>query len=175
MYVRIIALLLINLICLSTANAQKLSKRFVSKTAENGIIYFVKPYEMPHHGSNKMVTKPMLYDITLITNKDSVAFCATVYTKQPMVLNSVQINTTSGLQVSQPLQKIFVGMEKKHYKSRYRFYLTQKEYETMYRGDAPFEVNFGDGIIFAIPKGKWAKESNVHKNILQLASLNEQQ
>lgn len=172
MFRRFLLLTLLALICHSAAYAQNLSKRFVSKPTENGMLYFIKPQEMPLKGSSQLVTKPMLYDITLRSKNDSVAFCLTIYTKEPVELQTVQVNTHDGMITSQPLEKIYVGIEKKHFKGRYRFYTTKQQIESMYGSATPFEVDFGKGIIFSNAKGKWAKESNAYKTILQLASMN---
>lgn len=174
MKIKILLLTLLCLLCNSIVNAQKISKRFVSKNTETGIIYFIKPYEMPYHGSNRVVAKPMLYDLTIITNSDSVAFCTSIFTKEPVSLENAQITISDGTTYTLPLQKIVVGMEKKHYKNRYRFYITKKQLDAMYGGAKPFDVNFGNGIVFSIAKGSWAAESQTYKTILNLSTINEQ-
>ncbi len=174
MKVNFLLLTLLGLLCHSMVNAQKITKRFVSKSTESGIIYFIKPHEMPYHGNNKLVAKPMLYDLTVLTHSDSVAFCASIFSKEPVLLEQVQVSVSDGTTYTLPLQKILVGMEKKYFKNRYRFYLTKKQLNAMYGGSKPFDVGFGNGIVFSIKKGSWAKERRAYNAIINLSTINEQ-
>ncbi len=159
-------------LCISISTAQKIYKQFVSKTSENGMIYFIKPREMPKAGKNNTVADPMEFDLTIITNKDSVAFYVTIYTKEPIVLENAIIQSDNKIVVSETLEKIYVDMHKNAYKGRYKFFVDKKQLNAIYSNQNPYVVDFGNGIKFATPKSKWQKEQEIYNTVANLSKMN---
>jgi hypothetical protein len=132
----------------------------------------MRPQEMPQHAKGQGIKGPMLYDITILTDNDTVAFMMTVCSKEPIIMEQADFISGDGSRTSHKIQKIYLNARKKYFVGRYRCQLTKAHLNSLYAADAPFIVDFGNNTQFAIKKGNWANEKRVYSMVYKLSELN---
>ena len=156
----------------NAAIAQKVSKLYVSKATETGILYFIKPREMPPAGKDIKPKEPVLYDVTIHSDKDTADILMSITTLTPIVFDTVTFAYNDGESATHTLQKIYIDTKERAFVGRYRCRLPKSELNTMFSCKRPFAIHFANGAKYAYKQRQWEKESKIYNTIAKLSELN---
>lgn len=150
--------------------AGSVSKRYTTFLTESGMLYFIKPMQMPKCNGNQ--TKyGMTFDITYLSgDKDSVSFTTTVVTPNVEKLDSVFIKNESKI-VKVKTELIYCEPYKSYYVNRLRFYIKWSEWKDLYSCMTPYVIEFGNHLCFSFHQNKWKEESKTINDIINIIEL----
>lgn len=156
--------------CCMLVIAGSASKRYTTFLTESGMLYFIKPMQMPKCNGNQ--TKyGMTFDITYLSgDKDSVSFTTTVVTPNVEKLDSVFIKNESKI-VKVKTELIYCEPYKSYYVNRLRFYIKWSEWKDLYSCMTPYVIEFGNHLCFSFHQNKWKEESKTINDIINIIEL----
>lgn len=165
-----IVLILVCICCfLQTSYAVK-PLRYISKVTEDGILFHVSKMKMPI-AVNSQASKPMNFDVTIISSIDSVTMTATLISKEPLHVDSVRI-LSSELVCHLPLEVYYIEKHGQSFYNRVALHISLHEYGKLYKAMTPYLVAFDDVKTFQYKKNKWDKERQKMLDFLSIVELN---
>ncbi|NBC82856.1 MAG: hypothetical protein GVY19_05685 [Bacteroidetes bacterium] len=158
----------------SVGLSQKITKHYASSIQENGVLYYVFPFE----GFKEVDGKgEMTYDITYHTANDSAVVHISLYSPKNLGLQSAIINYDT-LRLITKLQKVLVESYKKDWHYRYKFKLTLSDLNSIFNATVPPVINItadSENIKLHIRNRKWRKQSDIVRKIINLIKLNNEE
>lgn len=149
------------------------SDKYITTLSEKGMLFFIKPQKMPRIKGYDAV-KDMEYDITYITNTDSVSYTISIYTKTPIKTDSVEILYNGNI-LKEQLEKIYIEPNKSKWESRLRFRIPYHVFKSMYQLTKSFQFKFSDDkhiAFFFFDSSKWEKEKKKMNSIIGIIDYN---
>lgn len=165
-------LFVLQLMCLGTT-AQNINKYYRSHIASDGTTYFILPQKMSRT-ANSTATRDMEFDLTKVSTIDSIAFTTSVFTPEPLSVDSILIVRSDGTRLAAKAETIFVDFKKKAYKTRLRFSIPYPEFKALYAQPTPYTVEMPKGAAFAVQPKKWQKHADVIRRLTTIFDLNPQ-
>ena len=150
--------------------AEKTEDLYVSRQTEKGLLFFIKPYEIPALTKGM---KPALTDITLLTTQDSVTVNMSVFYPSVLSLDSIVFVAGERLSFSH-FETFFIDAEKKSFHHRYSCRMTYNQLKTLYL-NVPFTLMLYSGDIplrYAFASKEWTKHRQSMTQILRLIDNN---
>lgn len=139
----------------------------------NGMLFFIKPHDMPRV-KDSTASKDMEFDVTYLTDCDTVYYTVSVFTATPLAVDSVSIHSGEG-RIVRELETIYVEPSKSRWENRLRFYVLYDEFEKLYALPQSFRVSFGhhpNQASFCFGDGKWKKECEMMNFIINVINQN---
>ena len=130
-------LLLLSVCIFSSVYATKLDERYVMKTFDSGLIYFILPFEIP---SNAAKTKALSADITYLTTSDSVTMKISVWSAKELSTDSIILEGDEKL-VFKDFETFFIEPDGKLWHHRFSFRFPMTELKKIYLGTLPLSLN----------------------------------
>lgn len=100
-------LLLLLLVSLTPLQAENYLKYIVSRPAETGMLYFVRPTKAEALPSPAGALRPLVFDVTYLGGKDSLTFNCTLALPQPLTIDSLTCLTGSGSTLGLPVERLY--------------------------------------------------------------------
>ena len=155
----------------SSAEINASGCKYITNYTAEGMLFHIQPQKMPKANSST-AKKSLSYDITCVTENDSVAFVSSIWTASPYIADSVQIIISPSTTITLPIEFIYTERKGSAYISRVRFYVMWEDLKMMYASPTPFVLDYGKGITYSFPKNKWPKQSKDVNDVINLIELN---
>jgi hypothetical protein len=107
-------------------------KNIISKTTPDGVVVLIDNNKVSA-SDNDLKVKHLTYDITLASFSDSVAFTATIVSKDAFKADSASIMNAKRSKV----ERIYIEPSGNKWKNRLRFYISYEEFEELKDANTP--------------------------------------
>lgn len=114
------------------ANAQNLTKYYVSSLQQQGILYFI----FPQKNFKTPSKEDFIYDITYLNSSDSATINFSYYDKESVILDSIVLKS-SNIEYRSKVKRIFIDKEKGNWHYRYTFKVPFTKLLTFYKTPDP--------------------------------------
>lgn len=151
--------------------AVKIEDRYVMKAFEGGQIYFIVPYEIPAADAKD---KPLLADVTYLTNADSVTMNISVRTPDELLADSVAIFAGERLPIPD-YETFFIERDGKLWLHRYSLRYPLDTFKHIYTRPEPFTLciyTHARTLRYAVTDKAWPKEQEWMNQILHIIDTN---
>ena len=164
-------LLLVTGLATLSLYAEKLEERYVSRITSNGMLFFIKPFELPNEGQGK----PAELDITLLIERDSITLNISVLTSNILQVDSIGLyNDRNNINISD-FETFFIDKEGKNYIHRYSCKLPFAYWKRLYTNDISYHLTIfakETKLLYGYSTKEWKKERNQMRQIIQLIERN---
>ena len=164
-------ILLLLALCVTTTQAQKISKYYTSRLQEANKLFFI----FPHDGfQNRELHSHLEYDLTYLTEKDSITMNFSYFDEEEREIDSISFNL-SGMELVSPAKRIFVETHKKKWHYRYSAELLYDDLERLFKqGETPELLLHcrKSTVQLLIKKGTWKKQAMINGKIFRLMQYN---
>jgi hypothetical protein len=159
---------LLLLICISTAaSAQKLSKYYTSHYQSGGSLYFLHPNENFRNTDDRSA---LHFDVTYLTNQDSVTINFTTFSGKPQRADSLHILTGSET-YGAPAAQLFLDFEKRKWRNRFSAVFPYEAFTSFINSPTPPQImvsSQGDYNRYTIKKRHWDKYAEALKKVIYI-------
>lgn len=149
----------------ATLNATDPAKQIITRSLGDDFLAYVKPRKMPAV-KQSLALKPLEYDLTATTINDSVSLTCTIVTAQPLLTDSMRIDTCSFA-----FERIFVEPKGKTWVNRIRVYMSKANFQNLFCSDRSPQLNM-NGALFLTPQKNWEPQRKTNSFMMQLIDLN---
>lgn len=151
--------------------AQSIDKRYRSTITQKGTLHFFRPMKLTKvENMDKFV-----YDMTYISNTDSVTLNFTIEIKNPQMIEKVELQADGVIATENTPKMLYRDVLSSTYVERISVRLPYKDIEQAFKSETPlsFLTTLSDGTICkaTYPKSKWKKENANITRILQSIKL----
>lgn len=150
--------------------AGKIEDRYVTQQLSDGMLFFIKPYELP---SMQKLPAAQL-DVTYGVQFDTLTLNMSVYYPEILAIDSIHFVSRQTLPIRN-IETFFIDKSKKNYIHRYSIHFPYSELEKMYRADTPFKmILFTDKgqLAYGYSLSGWLKEADWMRQIMFLIRHN---
>jgi len=164
-------ILTIQLSCIfsfATSTSNPKSKLLI-KNYSDGILVYSPSTKMEKYGKSGAF-KPMEYDITALSNNDSISFTCSIYSSCPLQSDSLEFDMNGEIN-KYAIERIFIEPTKKYWCNRIRVYLNQSDMQRLSTLNTPPILKI-DNTIFQHSNKVWEREKSNFKTILEIIRLN---
>ena len=151
-------------------NAEKLEDRYVSKIVSDGMLFFIKPFELPNQDKGK----PAEADITYLIQEDTMTLNMSVYHSSILQTDSISFEGLKHCTVTN-FETFYIDKKGKQYVHRYSCALPYTFWRSLYMSKTPFRMSIyseGTKLSYGYSDKKWLSESTWMLQILQLIERN---
>ena len=159
--------------------AEKLKDYYVSRQTELGLLFFIKPYEVP---SQQKGVKPAQFDITMLSTGDSLNLNWSLFYPSVLNIDSITINyVTDGKNASysiDPIETFFIDAEKRNFHHRYGTKLPYLLLKDLCLAQTPYVFvvhTQGEAIKYGFSAKDWPKHRTRMGRLLMLIDTNRRQ
>lgn len=154
--------------CLFAQN--NLNNRYVMRPRTDDLLYFILPFDMPCVVKGKAAN----LDLTYITSETRVRVNMSLWTPEPLSVDSVVVVSGSSCRVDS-LTSLFVEKSKKTWWHRLSFYVAFDALARLYEAPESYRlcVHAGGTVLpYAFPVGKWPAERRQMSELLRMIEYN---
>ena len=151
---------------------QNISKYFSSSIQDSGTLYFIEP---PAEFSNKSDRAKLVFDLTYLTNQDSVVLNFSLFKQELVAVNYLQFLSEDEKQIQSPVKKIFIDSKKNKWHHRYSAKFSFKDLKQLFhqKQKASILISLSQSEIpLQIKKNKWKKNTAILSKIFTLIEAN---
>lgn len=148
-------------------SAQEISKHYTARHQENGILYFFHKQDGFKNSASWLV-----YDMTYLTNSDSITLNFTVNTKDDLKIDSIVLINDE--RITSNATKLFVESKRDKWIYRYSAKFLFKDLEKFFVAGTPTILIHSNNkpVQLSINKGKWKEQFSIMKKIFNLINHN---
>ena len=164
-------LLLAFTLSIAGVNAQKLEERYVSRILEDGILFFIKPFELPNAGKGKTAE----LDLTYLNTEDSVTANISVYAPDILKTDSICLDGEGKRMCISGFKTFYIDKKGKNYIHRYSCTLPFSYWKELQKNESPYTINIYSGkdrIQYGYTTKAWNKERKWMLQIIYLIERN---
>lgn len=156
----------------SVLRAQSMSKFYVSKSIEDGMLYFILPHKAKLLSGS--ADKYLSYDFTYLTTQDSVTMLATFKSRYPQRPKTFHLGGSRG--EGYPVQAIYTNIRGKWWVSRLSCRIPISVWrEAMQAKDAlqfHWMLDGGEEVVYGYTGAKWQKRQRKYQVFFDILRLN---
>lgn len=168
-------LLLVFLSITTVATAQKLHKDYSFQPQEGYNVYFVHP-QKGFESKDPEAVKPLEYDITYLSGRDSATYTFSYYTRNVLKIDSVKFIGSQGEELyAAPASMYFVQPKKKNWQQRASITIPHELLVRLYESASPYRLSLIGGnreINYMMKPKTWEKQSYKISRIFQIVEHN---
>jgi len=153
-------------------DAQNITRKYVTSNNAYGGIYHI----FPQKGYKNIEGRgKFIYDITLLSYKDTATINFSIYHKDVLRIDSICYNIENKIQCFQA-NKLYINTKKDKWHYRYSINIVKKDIEKIYgSAKVPALINIKTGdkdLVFQIKSKKWERIASINRKILTIISYN---
>lgn len=158
-----------------SVSSQDIKNKYSFRTTDEGSIIFIYPLEGFECNELKK-NKKLIYDITHVSNKDSVTINCTYYNENASPADSVFIYFDDKDKTDISFSMIFVQPYKKNYwQQRVSLKISKHLFSDLYKASVPFKIRIcskGHDYLYTIKTKDWIRQTALVNKIMQIAEYN---
>lgn len=157
-------------LCISYIYAEKTEDRYVVRPVQEGLLYFIEPFEVP--SKDKMPAAEL--DITYIVSRDSFTLNMSIRLPEAIDADSIGLGSRTDT-IVRDFHTFFIDKEKNRFKHRYSCTLPYTCLHTLYQSPMPYTLTIyagGRKLQYGYAERAWSKERSWMQQILLLADKN---
>lgn len=170
---KVIALIIFIFFNIQILWTQDISKYYKTSVQQNGILYYI----LPQKGfENEKANAKLNYDVTYISEKDSVTFNFSYFDNSVFIVDSILFENTL-IKYSTSTEKIYIENKKNIWEHRYSSKVLFENLEQLYvnENDVPVLILYSRNsspIVLNIKKNKWKRQAAIIAKIIETIKYN---
>lgn len=163
--------LLVCLLSIGMTHAEKLSDRYTVRPVQDGLLYFIKPYEIP---SQERKIDAASMDITYLVTWDSVTLNMSIYLPEVIGADSIVFTSEQSMTLTK-FETFFIDSEKKKFVHRYSCRIPYTYIRSLYNNEKPYRMTIyskGQSFAYGFPAKSWDKERKTMGQLFMLIDRN---
>lgn len=152
--------------------ADKLADRYTVRPVQDGLLYFIKPYELP---SLQRKIDAALIDVTYLVTWDSVTLNMSIVLPEVIGADSIVFTSDQSMTFAQ-FETFFIDSNKKNqFVHRYSCKVPYLYIKTLYNNEKPYRMTIyskGRSFSYGFASRSWDKERKMMSQIFMLIDRN---
>lgn len=151
---------------------KKLAERYVVRPVQEGLLYFIKPYELP---SQQRKIEAASMDITYLVTWDTVTLNMSIILPEVIGADSIVFTSDQSMTFAQ-FETFFIDANKKNqFVHRYSCKVPYRYIQGLYNNEKPYRMTIyskGQSFVYGFSPKSWDKERKMMSQIFTLIDRN---